>query len=171
MSHRYVHIVLAAALMTPAFAWGQETPASAPAHPATHAASGPATTSAPAVDGSVPNVPMPDAFLNASGQRGDDHPNPLTTMSAYVLIILVLGVAAIFFIKRVLPRLTVPMGRAGKKIRVLETASLGPRKSLHLVQVGDRTFLLCSSADQTRMLADVTDSFVEGDAEPEGKTE
>ncbi len=74
---------------------------------------------------------------------------------AAVLIILVLGAAAVFVVKRVLPRLGISQGR---RITVLETVYLGPRKSLHMVRVGERTLLVSGTRERLGLLADVTDS-------------
>ncbi len=74
---------------------------------------------------------------------------------AAVLVILVLGAAAIFVIKRLLPRLGISQGR---RVSVLETVYLGPRKSLYVVQVGDRTLLVSGTRERLGLLADVTGS-------------
>ncbi|MFO8014491.1 MAG: flagellar biosynthetic protein FliO [Phycisphaerae bacterium] len=74
---------------------------------------------------------------------------------AAVLVILVLGAAAIFVVKRLLPRLGISQGR---QVRVLETVYLGPRKSLYVVQVGDRTLLVSGTRERLGLLADVTGS-------------
>jgi len=75
---------------------------------------------------------------------------------AAVLIILVLGAAAIFVVKRLLPRLGISQGR---RINVLETVYLGSRKSLHMVQVGDRTLLVGDTRERLGLLADLTGSI------------
>jgi len=74
---------------------------------------------------------------------------------AAVLVILVLGAAAVFVIKRVLPRLGISQGR---RITVLETVYLGPRKSLYMVRVGERTLLVSGTRERLGLLADVTDA-------------
>ena len=74
---------------------------------------------------------------------------------AAVLVILVLGGAAIFIVKRVLPRFGISQGR---RINVLETVYLGSRKSLHLVQVADRTLLVGDTRERLGLLADLTGS-------------
>lgn len=72
---------------------------------------------------------------------------------AAVLVILVLGAAAVFVVKRLLPRFGISQGR---RISVLETVYLGPRKSLYMVQVGDRTLLVTGTRERLGLLADVT---------------
>jgi flagellar biogenesis protein FliO len=79
---------------------------------------------------------------------------------AAVLVILVLGAAAIFVVKRLLPRLGISQGR---QVRVLETVYLGPRKSLYVVQVGDRTLLVSGTRERLGLLADVTGSVPPSD--------
>ncbi len=82
---------------------------------------------------------------------------------AAVLVILVLGAAAIFVVKRVLPRIGIAQGR---RINVLETVYLGSRRSLHMVQVGDRTLLVGDTRERLGLLADLTGS-VETDEAPQ----
>lgn len=72
---------------------------------------------------------------------------------AAVLIILALGGAAIFVVKRLLPRLGVTHGR---RMSVVETVSLGARKSLHIVQAGDRTLLVSDTREHLSLVADLT---------------
>lgn len=89
---------------------------------------------------------------------GDDASQALGRMAAYVVIILILGALAIIVGKRYLPRLS-PGG--GRGIRVVDSAYLGPRKQLHVVQVGQRRFLLASCRDSVGMLSELTGSFPE----------
>jgi flagellar biogenesis protein FliO len=77
----------------------------------------------------------------------------------------VLGAAAIFVVKRLLPRLGISQGR---QVRVLETVYLGPRKSLYVVQVGDRTLLVSGTRERLGLLADVTGSVPPSDETPPG---
>lgn len=49
-------------------------------------------------------------------------------------------------------------GGGGQLIRVGETVRMGPRKALHLIRVGKKTFLVGSGADSFCLLADVSDS-------------
>lgn len=94
-------------------------------------------------------------------------------MLAAMLVVLVLGGAAVVVSKKLLPRLH---GGAARSVAVLETVYLGPRKSLHLVRVGSKRFLLAGTKDQVRLLAEVTGSFDEAyaaalsqDASPEAE--
>ncbi|KKL51429.1 hypothetical protein LCGC14_2295610, partial [marine sediment metagenome] len=76
------------------------------------------------------------------GQTGADAREMLFRMLGYVVVILVLGGIGLVVVKKVLPRIA---PRAGKRIVVLETVYLGPRKSLHLLEVGSRRFLIAGS--------------------------
>ena len=70
------------------------------------------------------------------------------------LLVIALGIGAIYVSKRMLPRIS---SRPNKKIRVIETAHISPRKELHLIQVGARQLLIASTNEAVTMLADVTD--------------
>lgn len=73
-----------------------------------------------------------------------------------VLLVAVLGAAAIYASKKLLPRIT---NLPGKKIRIVETVHLGPRKALHLVEIGDQRLLIGSTNENITRLADVTLTF------------
>lgn len=70
-----------------------------------------------------------------------------------VLFLVVLGVAAIYVSKRFLPKIT---KLPGKEIRIAETVHLGPRKAVHLLEVGERRFLIGSTNESITRLADLT---------------
>lgn len=80
-------------------------------------------------------------------------------MTLAVLLVIVLGAAAIYMSKKVLPRIT---NLPGKEIRILETAYLGPRKAVHLVKIGNQRLLIGSTNESITTLADVTDGFAQG---------
>jgi flagellar biogenesis protein FliO len=46
----------------------------------------------------------------------------------------------------------------GQTIRIGETVRMGPRKALHLIRVGKKTFLVGSTSESFCLLADVSDS-------------
>ena len=71
-----------------------------------------------------------------------------------VVIVVVLGVGAIYLSKKFLPKITNP---PGKEIRIVETTHLGPRKSLHLIRVGNRDLLIGSTTEKITYLADITE--------------
>jgi flagellar biosynthetic protein FliO len=71
-----------------------------------------------------------------------------------VVLVVVLGAAALYMSKKVLPRIT---NLPGREIRILETAHLGPRKAVHLVKIGNQRLLIGSTYESISMLADVTE--------------
>ena len=83
-----------------------------------------------------------------------------------VVVILVLAAPLVWLSRRLAPRLGT---HVGKRLSLLETMYLGPRKSVHLVQVGSRRYLLGSSQEHVSLLAEVTSAFNEtpaGEATP-----
>jgi len=88
-------------------------------------------------------------------------------MILMVLLVVVLGAAAIYLSKRFLPRFT---RLPGKRIQVCETIHLGPRKAIHLIKIGKQAILIGSTNENITRLADVTDELSEVDlpAEPIG---
>ena len=74
-------------------------------------------------------------------------------MMLAVLIVVVLGAAAIYVSRKVLPRIT---NLPGKEIRVAETVHLGPKKAVHVLEVGGRRFLIGSTSQSVTKLADIT---------------
>jgi flagellar biogenesis protein FliO len=79
-------------------------------------------------------------------------------MMLSVGLVLGLGGAALYLSKRVLPRVT---QRDGKEIHILETAGLGPRKALHLVEVDGRRLLIASTNDHVTMLTTVNEEWLD----------
>ncbi len=79
-------------------------------------------------------------------------------MMAAVLLVVVLGAAAIYISKKFLPRITNP---PGKKIRVIETVYLGSRKAVHLLKIGNQQLLIGSTSEGVTTLADVTDALTD----------
>ena len=79
-------------------------------------------------------------------------------MMAAVLLVVVLGIAAIYISKKFLPKIT---NLPGKKIRILETVHLGPRKAVHLLQIGNQQLLIGSTSEGITALADVTDTLTD----------
>lgn len=53
-------------------------------------------------------------------------------MMLSVLLVFVLGAAAIYISRKLMPRIT---NSPGKQIHILETAHLGPRKAVHLIEI------------------------------------
>jgi flagellar biosynthetic protein FliO len=77
-------------------------------------------------------------------------------MMLSVVLVGVLAVAAFYVSKKVLPKVT---NAPGKEIRVVETAYLGPRKTLHLVQVGKQKLLVGSTNETIATLAHIDDAW------------
>ena len=75
-----------------------------------------------------------------------------------VLLVGGLGAAAIYTSKKLLPRIS---NLPGKKIHIIETVHLGPRKAIHLVEIGKQRILVGSTNENITKLADVTDSFAD----------
>ena len=69
-----------------------------------------------------------------------------------VLFVLALFIAAIYVSKKLLPRIT---NLSGKEIRIVETVHLGPRKAVHLLEIGNRRFLIGSTNENITKLADL----------------
>jgi len=99
----------------------------------------------------------PAIFSGApSGDSSPDVTGLMWHMLAAALVVLAIGFVAFFVVRKLLPRI----GRAsGRRISVLETAYLGPRKAVHLLQVGSLKLLVASSPDGVVRLDDVTDAF------------
>ncbi len=79
-------------------------------------------------------------------------------MMVSVLFLIALGAAAIYVSKRFLPKIT---NLPGKKIRIAETVHLGPRKAVHLLEVGERRFLIGSTNEKITRLADLTSALTD----------
>ena len=71
-------------------------------------------------------------------------------------LILGLGGVALYLSKRALPR---GIRAGGKEIHIRETAYLGPRKALHLVEVGSERLLIASTHDRITMLATLNETW------------
>lgn len=94
---------------------------------------------------------------SAARLGAEDHtPADLLWQSlAAVLVILALGGAALFVVRRLMPRIA---AARGKQIHVIESLSLGPNKAIYLVGVGQRRLLLAAGRDQVCLLDDVSDA-------------
>ena len=92
--------------------------------------------------------------------RRDDSGPKVYEMLVYTVLLLILGGGGIYLVRRYLPKLR--LGSTGQNVSVLETTALGPRKLLHVIQVGKKKLLVSSSRDDIRYLADVTDALEEG---------
>lgn len=89
------------------------------------------------------------------GSQGDLYKQMLTMIACVAVI----GAGIWLFCKKMPGRWNTAKG---KNITVTETVNLGPRKHLHIVQVGTQQYLLSSTADNIRLLTDVTNSLEQG---------
>ena len=77
----------------------------------------------------------------------------LRTLMISIVSLIVIGTAAIYAAKKWLPKIS---GAKGRHIAVMESVQLAPNRAVHLIQIGSQRFLLGSSNESVRMLADVT---------------
>ena len=75
-----------------------------------------------------------------------------------VLFLVALGAGGIYISKKFLPKIT---SLTGKEIHIAETVHLGPRKAVHLLEIGDRRFLIGSTNENITRLADLTSTLTE----------
>jgi flagellar biogenesis protein FliO len=78
-----------------------------------------------------------------------------------VLIVGLIGGGAWFVLKKLPGRLG--GGLRSRHMTVTETVSLGPRKQLHIVQVGSKQFLIAGAGENIALLSDVTDVLREAE--------
>ena len=104
--------------------------------------------------GSEPN-------LLAGTDNGDGVGDLFFRMMLMVLLVIIMGAAAIYLSRKLLPRFT---QLSGKRIRVVETVHLGPRKTLYLLKIGERQLLIGSTNENITRLADVTGALCEVDS-------
>jgi len=81
-------------------------------------------------------------------------------MLGAVVLIIGMGVGLVYVSRKYLPKIR---AAGGKRIQIKETTPLGPRKMLHLVEVGGRELLIGSTAERITMLADLSGTLLEGD--------
>ncbi len=93
-----------------------------------------------------------------------DTSDALKKLVTSTLVIIVLGAAAIYVTKRVMPKVNSAMGR---DIKVVETMRLGPRKQVFVIKVGSRKLLIGGGGETITFLADVTESLAEAAAHRE----
>lgn len=87
---------------------------------------------------------------------GDGSGDLISTMMQSIFFIIVLGGIAFYVSKKFMPKLR---PSAGRDINIRETIHLGPSKTVHLIEVGEKTFLVGSTSDNITMLADVTETL------------
>lgn len=99
-----------------------------------------------------------DESLSDSSKGALDDGKLLSRMMLSIGIVGVLGVATFYVSKKVLPKVT---HTKGKEIQVVETTFLGPRKMLHLIQVGNQKLLVGSTNETITTLAHIDDAWLE----------
>jgi flagellar biosynthetic protein FliO len=175
-------VVAAGAVAGPEAARPAATAATAPAGAISAPARPAAATTTPATTGLAKPLAAVATTDPASAPAGladksaaklplrDDHSHALPTLpdspsggvlgktAAYAIVILLLGAVAMVLAKRFVPRFQ-PAG--GGRIKVVDSAYLGPRKQLHVVHVGPQRFLLASCRDSVTMISELTRSFAE----------
>ncbi len=92
------------------------------------------------------------------GQSGDGDPGLISALMKSIFFIIVLGGIAFYLSKKFMPKLR---PSAGRDINIRETIHLGPSKTVHLIEVGEKTFFVGSTSDNISMLADVTETLEE----------
>jgi flagellar biosynthetic protein FliO len=115
------------------------------------------TVNAPAPAGTF-NPPWYEPNLPATGGVTLGGRELFLKMMFSVGLVIALGVAALYLSRKVLPRVT---NSPGKEIRVVETAYLGPRKALHVVEVANQRLLIASTNDSITTLAHLSDAWLD----------
>ena len=80
----------------------------------------------------------------------------ISTMLKSILFIIVLGGIAFYLSRKFMPKLR---PTSGQDINIRETIHLGPNKTMHLIEVGKKKFLVGSTSENISMLADVTETL------------
>jgi flagellar biogenesis protein FliO len=117
----------------------------------------PTRTTAPAKDKPAGKLPL-RTDRKPLPKMDDGSGGGLGRMLAYTLVVLLLGAAAVFAARRYLPRRT---AASGARILVVDGAFLGPRKQLHIVEVGRQRFLVASCRDSVSVIAELAGPFCE----------
>ena len=86
----------------------------------------------------------------------DNYSNFFSTLITSIFFIVVLGGIALYLSKKFMPKLR---PTSGQDINIRETIHLGPNKTIHLVEVGKKKFLVGSTSENISMLADVTETL------------
>ncbi len=115
------------------------------AHPSE--ASGPAQIASPNWRESPQTPSQPQNLDNL-------HQNLVRQLIVMTLIVALFGGGLWWFVRKYSKGLLVGKGRF---ITILETIPLGPRKTVHLLEVGRKKLLIGSTPDSIRLLADLTE--------------
>ncbi len=117
-----------------------------------------ALDTAPAADQNI--GPVPDAW----NLRQQTAPQGLSPNNGFIgkfismlALVAVIGIAGWFFVKK----MNVPwVANKSRHLSILETMSLGPRRSVYLIQAGKKQLLIASSPEGLRLLSDLSDSGI-----------
>ena len=133
--------------------WGVSALAAESASPAPSAVQ--ETVAGPSIFPETPVSPGNDAGFQG-GLRDDPGMGGMARQAlASLLVVVAVAVVSLLIARRFMP---MSGGRRrGKALWVLETSVIGPKKALHVVRVGARTYLVGSGVEDVRLLADVTD--------------
>jgi flagellar biogenesis protein FliO len=112
-----------------------------------------AQSDAPAKTANTAYWALSDANQAIGSPLNSSTSEALRTLMVSIIVLIVVGTLAIYAAKKWLPKISLAKG---KNISVLESVQLAPNRAVHLVQVGSQRFLLGSSNESVRMLADVT---------------
>ncbi len=145
----------------------RRTPEKSPepsASPTTAAASALKPVVAPTVKPAPPKPATPEArpFLTEYQDPKQATEMPLgrliVDLFVKLAIVLAIGYGALYILRGFMSRQGVVPGRRGGHLRVLESASLGPNRSVHLVRVGGKVMVVGSTPEQVTSLGEVNDS-------------
>ena len=67
-----------------------------------------------------------------------------------VLLVVILSITGIYLTRKFGSRIT---GFSGKKVQIIETVRLGPRKALHLLKIHNREILIASTSESITKIA------------------
>ena len=121
--------------------------------------------------GCTPDPGKPILFDDPNALGKDQSPVTFTLVVKTIgalLIVLALCAGTLVVSKRVFPQIN---RVTGKSIQIHETAMLGPRKYLHIVEVSNQRLLLGSTNDRITMLAHLIDDLSALDIEPAHESE
>jgi flagellar biogenesis protein FliO len=106
------------------------------------------------------------AGLENVGLNTLDTSDTLKMLVKSTLMIIVLGVVAVYVARRVMPKVGAAMG---KELKVVESINLGPRKQVYVLKVGTKRLLVGAASESITYLADVTEATREpGKTQTEG---
>ena len=123
---------------------GVEMPAHSAQNDLDKTAKSPLNNPAPASDN--------QSKLSVSPYKNPSSSELFAKMMLMVLLVAVLGMAVIYVSKKVLPRFT---SLPAKRIKVVETVHLGPRKTVHLLKVDNQLILVGSTNEYITRLSDI----------------